>query len=112
MKAPDPQSEHSTSQPRPVLARCRKDLVATPVTRRGGLTYVVKDPIAMQFNHLPEDEYFLLRQLDGQRSLDQVCRAYEAQFQPKKLSAVKLNELLFRFHRLGLLQSTTSAKAR
>ena len=95
------------SPPQPVLARCRKDLVATPVTRRSGLTYVVKDPIALQYTHLREDEYFLLTQLNGEQPLDAICKSYEAKFQPRKLSSVKLNELLFRFHRLGLLQSKT-----
>ncbi len=110
MAALNLKSANTPSHHRPVSARCRKDLVATPVARRGGVTYVVKDPIAMQFTHLPEDEYFLLSQLNGQKSLEQICSAYESRFQPKKLSSVKLNELLFRFHRFGLLQSSTSGQ--
>jgi len=56
----------------------RSDLLIRPVDN--GDRYVVKDPRSGAYFQLGEQEYFLLSQLDGERTPRDVCRAFEKRF--------------------------------
>ena len=62
----------------------------------------------MKYHRLRPDEYFVLQQLDGRVSLDELCRRYERAFPPQKVSAAEMNQLLLRLHQCGLTISSTS----
>ncbi|WP_419194750.1 efflux RND transporter periplasmic adaptor subunit [Novipirellula herctigrandis] len=61
----------------------------------------------MKYHRIGPREWFVLRRLDGTRSLDQLCREYQDEFSPQKVTKVELNQLLFRFHESGLTVSET-----
>jgi putative peptide zinc metalloprotease protein len=63
---------------------------------------VVKDPIAMKYHRLRPDEFFVLQQLDGKVSLEEIRSRYEQRFAPLRVTPAQLNQLLFRFHKSGL----------
>src|SRR5262249_7501662 len=60
------------------LPHRRPDLLIRPLD--GGGRYVVKDPGTGAYFQLGEQEYFLLSQLDADRTPGEVCRAFEERF--------------------------------
>src|SRR5215204_4472217 len=60
------------------LPHRRPDLLIRPLD--GGGRYVVKDPNSGAYFQLGEQEYFLFSQLDGDRTPEEVCRAFEEKF--------------------------------
>ncbi len=90
---------------RVVLARRRLDLKVTRTRHKHEDAIVVKDPIAMKYHQLRPDEYFVLELLDGTRTLEELRDAYQARFQPEKVTPAELNQLIFRFHKFGLTVS-------
>jgi len=95
-----------TGSARGLGVRKRDDLVAVTVRHRNESAVVVKDPLAMRYTRLRDDEFFILSLLDGKRSLDQICKRYSEKFAPRSVKPVRLNDLLFRFHENGLLVSS------
>jgi multidrug efflux pump subunit AcrA (membrane-fusion protein) len=61
-----------------VLPTRRNELAIRPLGERG--QYVVKDPATGEFFHLGDEEHFLLMQLDGRKSAEEVCAAFDARF--------------------------------
>ena len=82
--------------------RMRRDLAAMETHHARESAIVVKDPVAMKYHRLRPDEWFVLRRLDATRSLANLCREYEGEFAPQKVSQAEMNHLLFRFHQSGL----------
>lgn len=95
-----------TRQPLPI--RRRADLVVVETKHRNESAHVIKDPVAMKYHRLRPDEYFVLSRLDGTQSLDSIRQAYQQRYAPTKVSAAELNQLLFRFHQLGLTLSDSA----
>src|SRR5262245_18915655 len=56
----------------------RTELLIKPLGDEG--RYVVKDPRTDEFFQLGEKEHFLLMQLDGERTSDEICAAFIEQF--------------------------------
>jgi putative peptide zinc metalloprotease protein len=75
----------------------RADLVIAPRPTRRGLWWTVKDPLALQYYQLRDEEYFVLRRLDGKTSAESVLRDFGRRFAPCRLS---LDELLAFIRRL------------
>ncbi len=99
-----PQSPQSRmASGRAVAVRKRDDLIAVFVHHRHESAVVVKDPISLKYTRLRADEYFVLTQLDGTRSLDEICARYAGKYAPRTVKPVRINELVFRFHEHGLL---------
>ncbi|MBN8626397.1 MAG: HlyD family efflux transporter periplasmic adaptor subunit [Planctomycetes bacterium] len=90
---------------RPVPLRKRADLVVTR-ERFGERTYmVVKDPLALKYFRLPEEEYALLELLDGRSTLDELQTALEARFAPQKFVPEEISTFLASLHQAGLVVS-------
>ncbi|QEG02582.1 HlyD family secretion protein [Stieleria maiorica] len=89
----------------PTGLRKRPDLVVVQTFHKHDSAVVVKDPVAMKYHRLRDDEWFVLERLSPGVLLETLRRQYEARFPPTKLSLSQLNELLFLFHRLGLAVS-------
>lgn len=107
-----PQNTNSASPSRPLPLRKRDDLIAVPVRHQNESAVVVKDPVAMKYTRLREDEFFVLKQLDGQNSLEQICERYNAKYFPHSVKPPELNRLLFRFNENGLLVPTAIGQAK
>jgi putative peptide zinc metalloprotease protein len=65
--------------------RLRRDLAIDAQKYEGRTYYVIKDPISLRYYRLKENEHFLLKFLDGQHTLEDAQKAYEAQFRPDRL---------------------------
>lgn len=90
--------------------RARPDLVAVETKHKHDSAVVVKDPIAMKYHRLRPDEYFLLQRLVDGATLESLRDAYEERYTPQKVKLSDLNDLLFRFHKLGLTVSNAPAQ--
>ncbi len=82
------------------LPTARDDLVIRPIAENG--RYVVKDPARRDYFEIGRQERFLLAQLDGQRTADEICRAFELEF-GELLSAHDLGEFVEIARAQGLL---------
>lgn len=80
-------------------------LKAVRVSHRHAGWVNVHDPVSGKYHRLREDEYFLLCQLDGERSLDQLRDDYQSRYPNRRVKASQINALLFRFHESGLTLS-------
>lgn len=95
-RGPDPGSL------RPAV-RARKDLQFSVLSPTGERRFVVKDPLTLQYFHLRAEELFVLRCLDGRRSLAGIAAAFAERFAPQVLSLEQLQAFLVRLHHDGLL---------
>ncbi len=83
--------------------RARRDLQFSVLSPRGERRFVVKDPLTLQYFHLRAEELFVLRCLDGRRSLDDIATAFARRFAPQILSLEQLQSFIARLHQDGLL---------
>jgi putative peptide zinc metalloprotease protein len=88
---------------RPLSMRMRPDLELRAVRMRGRPQWSVKDPLALRYFQLREEEYFILRMLDGQTSIDEIQKRFERRFAPLRLEPRRLQAFLGRLHEEGLL---------
>jgi putative peptide zinc metalloprotease protein len=72
---------------------------------------VIRDSIEQKYFQLSEQEYGLLRRLDGKKSLAQLARELEHQFAPSQVSAADLQECVTSFYQQGLLISDGPGQA-
>ena len=94
----------------PIRLRMRPDLSATRQYWQGVEYWVVKEPLGQKYFQLPPQVFFLLQQLDGQRSALEVLENYHSEFAPRRLSLDQLHSLLQRFHRDALILSDASGQ--
>jgi putative peptide zinc metalloprotease protein len=81
----------------------RPDLVAERHRYQGRVSWVVKDPVGLKYFRFQEGEFFILRMLDGNTSLDEIKEAFEAEFPPDKISVEELQHFIGSLHRSGLI---------
>src|SRR5690242_17904989 len=82
--------------------RLRPDLIIQPQFYEGMTHYVVKDPIALKYFRFKIEEYFLLQQLDGQHTLQDVKKAFERKYRPQTISIEDLTRFTAQLHEAGL----------
>jgi putative peptide zinc metalloprotease protein len=88
---------------RALRIRRRPDLHAVPQTLRGERYWVIKDPASLKYFQLNEEEYFLLEQLDGRVSLEQIRTRFESRFAPRRLNVMQLHSFVGSLHQEGLV---------
>jgi putative peptide zinc metalloprotease protein len=93
--------------------RLRPDLVVQPQFYEGMTHYVIKDPIGLKYFRFKVEEYFLLQQLDGKNTLQEVKRLFEKKYRPQTISIEDLMRFASQLHEAGLAQvdSPDQAKA-
>ncbi len=94
----------STSS-RKLSMRMRGDLTVREQRHQGKMFHVVKDPVGLGYFRLREEEYFVLKLLDGNTSLDQIKEAFEKKFAPQQLTLKQLQFFIGQLHRNGLILS-------
>ena len=92
-----------SSADRPLAMRMRPDLECRQISMRGRPQWSIKDPLARRFYQLREEEFFVLRQLDGRISMAEIGRRFEARFAPRRLAPLRLQSYLGMLHRSGLV---------
>lgn len=88
---------------RPIALRMRRDLQTQPITVRDQTRWVVKDPVSASYFQLRPEEYWLLQQLDGRQTWQQIKQSFEKRFPGTRLNYRRLEALLATFYREGLL---------
>jgi len=81
----------------------RPDLVVRPQQVGGDRYWVVKDPVALAYFHLRDEEHAILRMLDGRATLEEIRRRFEQLFAPLELTAEHLHAFLGRLHACNLV---------
>lgn len=97
---------------RRLALRKRPDLVAERHRYQGQVYWVVKDPLGLNYFRFQEEEYAILQMLDGQTSLDELKRQFEAQFPPQKITLDELQQFIGTLHRSGLIIADVPGQGR
>lgn len=86
-----------------VRLRRRQDLTSQRVRYRNQPFWSIGDPIARRFFQLRDEEYYLLNQLDGTTSLEELRQKFQAQFAPQRIELPQLTRFLAMLHRQSLV---------
>lgn len=81
----------------------RSDLEAKRATYLGRSYWIVKDPIGLKYYRFQDEEYFILKQLDGTKSLDAIKEAFEARFPPQKITLEEIQSFVGQLHQCSLI---------
>jgi putative peptide zinc metalloprotease protein len=92
-----------SSSSRPLAIRVRPDLKARRQRYQGRVYWVVKDPVGLQYFRFEEEEYAILRMLDGHMSLEDIAEQFEAEFPPQTIRVEELQNFVGMLHRSGLV---------
>jgi putative peptide zinc metalloprotease protein len=92
--------------------RMRPDLRIEPQVFAGRRYWAIKDPVSLSYFHLREEEYGILRMLDGRTSLHDIVARFERDFAPKRLSLPQLQAFLGMLHETGLVTADASGQGR
>ncbi|MFC1597472.1 site-2 protease family protein [Planctomycetota bacterium] len=108
MTRPNDKSDSATT--RRVALTMRPDL-SMHRQRFGGEGYwVVKDPVALTYFHLRDEEHAILKMLDGRTSLDEIKRRFEEAFAPLQIGFEQLQAFLGRLYQSGLVLAEASGQ--
>lgn len=94
----------------PVKMKMRADLTFDPMTYQGVEYWVVKEPLGQKYYQFPPHVFYLLQQLDGTKSIDELQDNYHRKFAPKRITRQELQQLLTRFHKDGLVTSNVTGQ--
>ncbi|MBX6315142.1 MAG: HlyD family efflux transporter periplasmic adaptor subunit [Isosphaeraceae bacterium] len=92
--------------------KLRPDLVVQPQFYEGMTHYVIKDPIGLKYFRFKVEEYFLLQQLDGKNTLQDVKKAFERKYRPQTISIEDLTRFVSQLHEAGIAQIDTPEQGR
>ncbi|TWT46414.1 biotin/lipoyl-binding protein [Botrimarina hoheduenensis] len=92
-----------SSESRRMPIRVRPDLSARKHRYQGRQYWVVKDPVALQYFRFEEEEFAILRMLDGESSLEEIADRFEAEFPPQTIRTEELQQFIGTLHRSGLV---------
>jgi putative peptide zinc metalloprotease protein len=88
---------------RPLRLRARADLQFDVQTFSGRTYWAVKDPVALRYFHLREEEFAVLEMLDGTASIESIRLAFDRRFAPRRVSVRDLQAFLMQLHAEGLV---------
>jgi len=109
---PSPRPAQQAGPPqRHVPLRVRPDLTAQQHCYEGRISWIVKDPLALQYYRFQEEEYALLQMLDGRTSLQQLKQQFEQQFPGQQLTLEELQQFVASLHASGLLLADAPGQA-
>ena len=94
-----------SSDQRPIRLWGRGDLKVGSLDFRGGMSCVVKDPIALSYFRLLPEQFRLLELLDGQRSLSEIQCCLSQEFKTVKITRSDVRRLIGELHQKGLVVS-------
>ncbi|MCE9605188.1 MAG: hypothetical protein K8U03_09845 [Planctomycetia bacterium] len=85
--------------------RRRRDLEVRALRYERRRVWGLKDPVAMRYFQLEEEEFWIFERLDGRLGLLQIQAEFEAAFAPKRLSLDMLQGFVRQLHGEGLILS-------
>lgn len=92
-----------SSADRVLTIYARTDLESKRATYLGRAYWIVKDPIGMKYYRFQEEEYFILKSLDGTKSLDSIKDEFEAEFPPQKITLEEIQSFIGQLHQSSLI---------
>lgn len=96
---------------RPVPLSMRADLQTETMTFRGRPYWAVKDPISLRYHRLREEQYYLLRKLNGTRTLEALQQMLQQQFPHTHWGLTELQSLISDLHEKRLVVSQRSGQS-
>jgi len=93
----------TASAGRPLKIRMRPDLEARQHSYQGQRTWVIKDPVGLKYFRFREEEYAMLRLLDGRCSLEQIKAHVEEAFPPRTITLREISAFVGSLHQSGLV---------
>src|SRR4030081_3702119 len=88
-----------------VRLRIRGDLGISTQRYEGRTYYVVKDPVSLRYYRFKEQEYFLLKLMEGTHTIDQAQKKFEQRFRPDRLTLEDLEHFSQQLLTAGLVQN-------
>lgn len=104
-------SQSASATKRRLAIRGRRDLAVALESFRGETVWALKDPIALQYFHLRDQEYWIFRQLDGGVSLADLQERFAERFAPQRLALSELQSFLGTLHQAGLVIADAPGQA-
>ncbi len=95
----------ASSSSRPWRLRMRADIVCQKQSYQGRNYWMLKDPISLKYYRFEEEEFALLRMLDGVSSPDQIKLRFDYEFAPQKITLQELFQFVGMLYRSCLLVS-------
>jgi putative peptide zinc metalloprotease protein len=92
-----------SSSARVLPMRMRPDLTALQQRYLGQLYWVIKEPVGLHYFRFQEEEYAILKMLDGQTSLDEIKIEFEHLFPPQQITVEELGHFVGMLHTNGLV---------
>ncbi len=105
MSVAQPPTDKSQYSGTPVRMKLRPDLTFDSQTYQGVEFWVVKEPLGQKYFQFPPSVFYLLQELDGNQTIDELQDKYHKKFAPKRITRQDLQQLLTRFHNDGLVTS-------
>lgn len=90
---------------RPWAVFARRDLVVRRQIYRDEVTWVIKDPVNLQYYYFRDEEYAVLQWLDGKSSPQEIQNRFAQRFTPSKLTRAELHQFIHQLHGNGLVLS-------
>ena len=90
--------------------RMRSDLIVYPLQLGGRRYWGIKDPVSLRYWQFREEEYAILRMLDGQSGFEDIQARFERQFTPRRLNLQHLHAFCSLLHREGLIVSPAAGQ--
>ena len=85
--------------------RVRADLQTVRLQFDGRAAWGIKDPMNLSYYEISDEAFFVLNQLDGKRSAEEICRSFHDRFRPRTLSAEEVRGFLGQLIGQNLLTS-------
>lgn len=104
------ESLNSSAAQRALPIRMRPDLQAASQYFQGKAHWVVKDPLALEYYRLRDEEYTILSLLDGKTSLDELKSKFDRRFAPRHISLAQLHGFLGQLYAMGLVLADSSGQ--
>jgi len=101
-----------SSSARRLSVRVRPDLTAERHRYQGRVYWVIKEPVSLTYFRFQEEEYAILRMLDGRTSLDELKDRFEAEFPPQKIGVEELQQFIVTLHQRGLVLTDAPGQGR
>jgi len=103
---------HSLDRRKQVRVRLRASLLITAQTDSVSTYHVVHDPISRRNFRCEDDQRFAMGLMDGKHSLDEIQRAYEEKYRPRRLSLEELEAFAARLLEDGLAENESPLAGR
>lgn len=100
------------SAARPLRLCARNDLVISRQRYQGRTYWVIKDPCALRYFRLTEEEYTVFRLLDGKLSIEDIRRRLEDEFPRKSVSSEVIQRYVAELHSNCLVISEAGGQGR